>query len=228
MSRIANRRQSQGVFPTSTGLRLNLGCGTTAPDGWINIDRSPGLLVSRIPALRAMLRVTGVLRGPQAETIWPRNIRRHDVGKGLPFGRATAEVIYSSHLIEHLPRDTAVMLLRECARVLQRGGILRVAVPDLRRLAETYVGSTAVDAADEFMRATDLGLETRPRRWGRLVDFLTGARHRWMYDAQSLKAIFQECGFVDISERAYREGRCPDLESVEHRPESIFIEAVAA
>jgi len=209
------------------GLRVNLGSGTTAPSGWLNMDRSPGLLLRKIPFLRAFLRNAGVLRGPQADVMWPPNVRRHDVRKGLPFPAESVEVIYSSHMVEHLPRDDAVRLVKECRRVLRHGGILRIAVPDLRGCAERYVASDASDAADEFMRAIGTGLETTPRGWSRLIEATSGARHRWMYDAASLQAICQECGFRNVSERRYREGRCPDLASVEHRPDSLFVEAIA-
>jgi SAM-dependent methyltransferase len=227
MYRIDDAQQDRQAPDRMRGLRLNLGCGTTAPEGWVNIDRSPGLLLRPVPVLRAFLRAAGALRGPQGQVRWPGNIRRHDVRRGLPFPAGSAEAIYSSHMLEHLPRDAAVNLMRECNRVLRFGSILRLAVPDLRGPAERYVASDGSDAADEFMRATGLGLETSPRGWARLVDALSGARHRWMYDAASLKAIFRECGFNEAIECGYREGRCPDLASVEHRPDSIFVEAVA-
>jgi SAM-dependent methyltransferase len=208
------------------GLRLNLGCGTTAPSGWVNIDRSPGLLLRKASLLRAFLMRARVLRGPQADVRWPSNVRRHDVRKGLPFPPGSVEAVYSSHMVEHLPRDAAVRLVRECRRVLRDGGIVRIALPNLRGAAERYVASDASDAADEFMRAIGVGLETTPRGWSRLVETVSGARHRWMYDAASIQAICRECGFREVSERRYREGRCPDLASVEHRPDSIFIEAI--
>ncbi len=65
--------------------KLNLGCGTTAPVGWINIDRSPGLLISRIPGLRRLLRATGLLPEPQSAVEWPGNIRMPMYGVACPF-----------------------------------------------------------------------------------------------------------------------------------------------
>jgi SAM-dependent methyltransferase len=204
---------------------LNVGCGTTAPEGWVNIDRSPGLALARHPRLRAAAVRVGVLRGPQAEVRWPRNVRRIDATKGLPFADGSVGVVYSSHMLEHLTRADAVRFLAECRRVLRRDGLLRCALPDLRRMAERYLASTDPEAADAFVGATGLGWDARPKGVGRLVETVSGARHRWMYDAVSVQLLCRDAGFKDVCERAYREGRCPDLAVVEHREDSFFVEA---
>ncbi len=46
----------------------------------------------------------------------------------------TVDEICASHILEHLPWPTAFKALAEWARVLRRGGVLRVAVPDLAAL----------------------------------------------------------------------------------------------
>lgn len=207
------------------GVRLNLGCGTTAPDGWVNLDRSPGITVSRVPLLKDALVKVGVLRGPQAQAEWPENVHRWDASKGLRYPDGSVEAIYTSHMLEHLPRGVAERLLRECARVLRSGGLLRIAVPDLRAYATAYLASTKDDAADEFMRTTLLGREASPSGFGRLTAAVTGASHLWMYDTSSLEALCRASGFKDTNVCEFREGRLPDLQAVEHREESIFVEA---
>ena len=39
----------------------------------------------------------------------------------LPFSNNSQKIIYSAHLIEHLPQATLTILLRECCRVLKPG-----------------------------------------------------------------------------------------------------------
>ena len=90
---------------------LNIGCGTRFHPEWTNIDTS--------------------YVGP--------HVQIHDVRKGLPFSDETFDVVYHSHLLEHLPREFALPFSRECYRVLKRGGIIRVAVPDLERIARLYL-----------------------------------------------------------------------------------------
>ena len=106
-----------------TAKRINLGCGTTAPAGWLNVDRSPGLLLTKFPGARRIVLATGLLPRPQAQVDWPEGIRRLDVTKGLPFQASSAEAIYSSHMLEHLPHRDAIHLLAECRRVLDDGGV---------------------------------------------------------------------------------------------------------
>lgn len=49
----------------------------------------------------------------------------------LPIDTGTAEIIYSSHVIEHITDQAARNLFRESARVLRPGGILRLITPDI-------------------------------------------------------------------------------------------------
>jgi SAM-dependent methyltransferase len=92
-------------------LYLNLGCGSRFHPAWTNVD-----LVSNHPDVQA----------------W-------DVRDGLPFSDDTFQVVYHSHLLEHLPKSRALPFLKECFRVLKPSGILRIAVPDLETIARLYI-----------------------------------------------------------------------------------------
>ncbi len=50
--------------------------------------------------------------------------------------------------------------------------------------------------------------------------------HQWMYDASSMSRRLEEAGFGEIFERAFRDGLCPDLDEIETREDSFFVEAV--
>src|SRR5579864_5674354 len=82
--------------------KLHLGCGTTPLDGWINIDVDPNLF--------------------HADLIW-------DLTQGLPFEDKSCALVHSEHVLEHFPLEAGINLLRECRRVLQPGGVLRVGMP---------------------------------------------------------------------------------------------------
>ena len=58
---------------------------------------------------------------------------------GLPLADATGDMLYSSHFLEHIPRDQVAPLLQECWRILKPGGVLRLAVLDLENLCRTYL-----------------------------------------------------------------------------------------
>lgn len=47
----------------------------------------------------------------------------------LPYGPETVSGIYAYHFLEHLDKVTIINLLRECQRVLVKGGLMNIAVP---------------------------------------------------------------------------------------------------
>jgi len=54
------------------------------------------------------------------------------------FADGSAELIYSSHALTYFDRGEAERVLREWHRVLQHGGLLRLAVPDFDALLQVY------------------------------------------------------------------------------------------
>src|SRR5205823_3829971 len=53
-----------------------------------------------------------------------------NVSKGLPFANDSVLYIYAGELWEHLEHPVALSLARECYRVLEPKGVLRICVPD--------------------------------------------------------------------------------------------------
>ncbi len=56
----------------------------------------------------------------------------------LPFKNDSQKIIYSAHLIEHLPEPALATLLQECCRVLEPGGRVRFECPDAEKLVALY------------------------------------------------------------------------------------------
>jgi hypothetical protein len=50
--------------------------------------------------------------------------------------------------------------------------------------------------------------------------------HRWMYNEKSLQALLRHVGFHDVRRCEFRQGRCPDVEEIETRRWSLFMEGV--
>lgn len=63
----------------------------------------------------------------------------HNLLKGIPFENESFDAVYHSHVLEHFSQDDGENLIEECFRVLKPGGILRIAVPDLERIARNYL-----------------------------------------------------------------------------------------
>jgi predicted SAM-dependent methyltransferase len=226
--------QSETVEPDPLAAqlpRLHIGCGSTVVSGWVNIDKSPNVLLTRLPKLRGLLGRLRVLRPDQMAAAFPPGIVRADVRRGLDYPDDSVAFIYSSHLIEHMARWQAVRFARECRRVLRPGGALRLATPDLASLVRAYQEGDVPDGeppADWFMRNMWTFREHDENWVQRTVRRLVTAPHQWVYDETSLRIVLEEAGFSSVTACTYRSGAMPDLEQLEHRPDSLFMEAIAS
>jgi predicted SAM-dependent methyltransferase len=210
-------------------LRVNIGCGATPTPGWLNLDNSPTVRIARHDWLLGALRKFGVLKGEQlrfAETARAADIRWLDATQELPFADDSVEVLYSSHMLEHLDGEEARAFLREVRRVLLPDGVVRLVVPDLQRLVDEY---NADADADRFVRGTYLAVP-RPRGiTQRVRAMLYGHReHHWMYNAESLSSLLVEVGFR--APRILRPGETTitspgQLDLRERASESLYVEA---
>ncbi|MGO9752609.1 MAG: class I SAM-dependent methyltransferase [Solirubrobacteraceae bacterium] len=196
--------------------KLHLGAFDQAADGWLNTDVTPHLLVARLGVLPWLLRRLGVVgeqrfAGYQSGAF--RSLRYLDVARRFRFDDATFDCVYASHLLEHLHPDVAEQCLREIHRVLRPGGCVRLAVPDLDQVVADY----DPDDPDRFLWGIYQGRGRRAKRT---------ARHWWHYNESSLSALLSAVGFREAHRCEFREGRCPDLQLVESRRWSLFMEAL--
>lgn len=210
-------------------LQLNLGCGPHAVEGWVNLDGSWGARLAKHRLLKRALRSAGILPAGVLDTGWSSSVVVHDVRKRLPFGDSLFSAVYASHLLEHVYFNEGQRLLAECFRVLRAGGVLRMVVPDLRAIITEYVSSpdkfdgttgngsieTSADRVNHrllFRGTTPPGGSALYRLYSSSTDFHS---HKWMYDAQSLTHHLRRRGFVQVTQRGYRESRISDIASIE-------------
>jgi len=93
--------------------KVNLACGGVfvTGDGWINLDY-----------------------GASSEAV-----QRADLLGRVPLPDDHAALVYSSHFLEHIPREQVAGFLTECWRILAPGGVLRLVLPDLENLCRAYL-----------------------------------------------------------------------------------------
>jgi SAM-dependent methyltransferase len=223
------------ISPYNKRPYLNLACGTRMHRDWVNLDFSPYAKLAKWPKVSRLLRSVGFLSRERYERLLKVDsaIISHDLRNELPFPANTFEVVYHSHFLEHLDRTAAQPFLRECRRVLRPGGILRIALPDLRKLTEWYLQSYG-----ELRKNNCLGLVQHQKRVGDLFEQMVrvesegsrhqsrivrilqkilaqdaralGELHRWMYDFFTLKALLEEAGFSSVQEQTAESSAIPD------------------
>ncbi|MBI3590059.1 MAG: hypothetical protein HY094_01615 [Candidatus Melainabacteria bacterium] len=208
---------------SKNGLRLNLGCGTIAPEGWINVDSSPNVLLAKIPLCNVIKKVLfsfNILSKEAYNAEYNPRIIFCDLTKHFPeILPSSCGVIYTSHFLEHVLYDDCLKLLEKCYVVLSDGGILRIAVPDLFTEAKEYV--ERIERAKQEQREDS----EASRQFIQLLFLRTSRQaHLWMYDFFSLSLLLKQTGFVNIVQKSFRESMIEDIDLVEHRQDSLFIE----
>lgn len=218
LARLKSRRRSNLPEGLSS-VKLNLGCGLAVAPDWLNIDGSLNSLVAGMPPFmhRFVYRLTGA-RQYYSEQEYCRLLKEHkfmhhDLSTGIPLRDEVADYIFSSHFLEHLFRKDADYLLRECYRVLKPGGVLRISIPDLE-----YALSLYSSGQKEKMLQNYFFVEDGDSYY---------SRHKYMYDYEMLESQLKNMGFSGVTRCQYRQGRVPDIEILDNRPEeSLFVEAV--
>lgn len=92
-------------------IYIHLGCGPVNSPEFINVDIMP---YSHIHYIRKV----------EDLSIFPDEY---------------ADLIYACHILEHISHNRVVDVLKEWCRVLKKGGILRLSVPDFDKLIEVYL-----------------------------------------------------------------------------------------
>ncbi|MDA7801208.1 methyltransferase domain-containing protein [Candidatus Pelagibacter sp.] len=211
-------------------IKVNIGCGRSPTNGWINMDNSPAIKLANSPFKYKIARTLKLLNPEQIENIeWNKlnKIQFADATKSLPLKDSSVECIYTSHMFEHLSQIGARSFLKEAKRALKSGGVLRIAIPDLKIAIEKYLKSRN---ADSFMQEIFVQAPPISSLKQKIMLFVSGYRHhQWMYDGESLSKLLRETGFkeIEICEGGYTKILDPDeLNLNEQEDSSVYVESV--
>jgi predicted SAM-dependent methyltransferase len=187
---------------------LNLGCGNTRFEGWVNADRLR--IAYLLLEIRQVLR--GALKLPDwvLDATWRWNCP-DDYWEG----------IFSEDVLEHLSYNEAVAALKEALRTLQPGRWIRIALPDVRRYIEFYNANATNQPANKwFDERFAYGAES--------IAYLTQNQgHASVWDARLLSEVLAEIGFANVRTVDFERGTDRRL-IMERRfgcHESLYVEA---
>ena len=115
----------------------------------------------------------------------------------LPFPDESFDLIYASHVLEHIPWYETECALREAVRVLAPGGSIEIHVPDFDVLARAAHNQACLDDSAE-------GGHNDPMHWmhwvaERLFHLGPGEQwHRACFDEEHLKWCLEKVGLTDL------------------------------
>ncbi len=126
----------------------------------------------------------------------------------LPFADDCFELVYASHVLEHVPWYQTEEVLREWVRILRPGGMLEIWVPDGLKVCRTLIEyeDTGRDQSgqDGWYRFND---RKDVCRWaaGRIFSYGDGTGradspnwHRALFSPRYIEGVMERAGLVDV------------------------------
>ncbi len=154
---------------------------------------------------------------------------RFDCRKKLPFQDATVKRIRAEHVLEHLCiRDEAPFFLRQCFRILEQGGVLRIVVPDVEKYMKAYVSKD-----NEVWKTLGWDLTNLPKDMPTDIYLINhvvrqDGEHKFGYDFASLQDIVLKAGFKKVIRQEWSQSidseLTNDLEN--HRLYSLYVDCI--
>jgi SAM-dependent methyltransferase len=219
-------------------LILNLGCGTrtAAHPDVVNVDWSLNIRIKKSRLLRLVaLPLLDARRRSRLDQM-KGELLAHDLSKGIPFASDSVDIVYHSHVLEHLDRPVAQRFLAETLRVLKPGGISRIVVPDFELLCRAYLEhlercqhEPREAARHEELVAGVLEQSVRREAAGayrstglkHLVEQFVlgdarrrGETHQWMYDRISLPHLLRLVGYREAGVESWTSSRIPGWHAI--------------
>jgi predicted SAM-dependent methyltransferase len=178
------------------GVKLHLGWVTPYKDGWKNIYNNYLNNIERL------------------DINW-------DIREPLPFPDNSVDFIYNEHFLEHLTVEEGTRAITDFMRVLKSGGVMRIAMPDIRNAISPYFDenwketkrATYEKFGLTFIKTRAEAVNISFRWWG----------HQWLYDWEELERRLREAGCINIKPCKIYESEYKELCNLETRNESTLI-----
>jgi predicted SAM-dependent methyltransferase len=181
-----NRRLVAGYLANHTVAKLHIGCGDNELPGWLNTELCP--------------------RRSQVFL---------DATRRFPFPDGCIDIVYSEHMIEHVPWHGGQAMLRECFRVMKPGGLIRLVTPNLEFLTRLLQDpSTPMHQAYIQYSLETYRLDAQGGAPHVFNNFVRAWGHQFIYDAETLRQLMADAGFTEIGVQALNESADPTLSHI--------------
>lgn len=176
--------------------KYNLGCGTLLYQNFLNI----GFWES--------LEKNGIykdLNGTQNTYML-----NYDLRQGIPASDNSLELIYHSHMLEHLSYEDGIIFIRDCYRALKKGGKMRIIVPDLEAWINGYFLNNKFFYG-EYRKILNNNIYVT--KGSILMGMLHNHDHKCGYDFETLSWLCDYIGFININRTLYCESSIDSIKN---------------
>lgn len=91
-------------------MKLNIGCGKSKIDGWVNIDAVPSLEPDLL----------------------------HNISSPLPYPESSIDEIMAHGVLEHFDKYMRTLIISDWIRVLKINGLIHLQIPDFQKLLSKF------------------------------------------------------------------------------------------
>jgi predicted SAM-dependent methyltransferase len=146
-----------------------------------------------------------------------------DFSRKLPFRDKVFDGIFCEHVFEHFSNVQGIELMKECNRVMKEGAVLRIIVPDGKKILASYF-----DAPDHIVKYKEVA-SGQPMEavntW-----FYQRYEHQCIYDAPFLIQSLKTAGFQSAAQSSFgnsvENAEAIVIDDEKYSWESLYIEAV--
>ena len=182
--------------------KLHIGCGKNILEGWLNTDLN-----------------------------YSENIAYLDAGVVFPLESGTLDCIYSEHLFEHLAVNQQINMLMEGIRVLKKGGIMRIAMPNVEFLFNIYSYPNTpvhIDYVDHYVSSYPCFKSVRELIKDKdehyiyvINNFFKAWGHQMIHDFSSIQKLALQCNYSCVRKCEVGGSEVPFLQNIEKHGTAI-------
>ena len=210
-------------------IKINIGCGDIRPENWVNTDKSFKIVISELKGIRYLF--------PSSKK---SNATYLNIGKKWKFDSGSVDILYASHVFEHLDKVDRAHFIAEASRVVKPGGILRIVVPDLYTLCRQYVDGYETgnkDAANRLLYWMNMHKDNLHGRelplYKKLYNFVQNypKQHQIMLDKHTLAeylspTLWTNLEFTEYAKSVHMQDAISEVEFDAQYTDSIYLEAI--
>lgn len=176
--------------------KIQIGCGTNFIEGWLNTDIKSSDQIVYL-----------------------------DAGEKFPIESNSFDFVYSEHLFEHLKVHQQLNMLAESYRILKKGGVMRIATPNIGFLFKLYENPTTSENIDyidwavknipHLIDVKKLVVKKEDHYIYVINNFFKDWGHQVIHNISSLRELALQCNFTQVRECVVGESEVSFLQNIE-------------